>query len=288
MQETQGQDPRQVYIVQREAPVSVPPRRVISLVPSITEALFELQLGDRVVAITDDCRFPERALIGLERIGPQIAPDIQRIVALQPDLVIVNRDENRPEDIDALMQRGIPVWVTGPRTVREGFNLLWSIMDLFETPTMVEAVRAMEWQCDWLERLDESRSKPCRVFVLTGLHPLTTIGGDSFASDLLRVCGGQNIFADRLQHIQPGPPTYPQVTPEEVRQAHPDIILIPAQIPDPALVEAAQQLCLESHIRFIDNFLLFWYGTRVSRAFKTLPDKLCPLDSVYDLDGRTE
>lgn len=284
----QEQDTERVYSVQRDAPVSEPPHRVVSLVPCITESLFELQLGDRVIAITDDCRFPEQALTAVERIGPQSAPDIQRIIALRPDLVIASRDENRPDDIDALTQRGIPMWVIGPRTVRESFNLLWSIMDVFEMPAMVEAVRAMEWQCDWLERLDESRSKPCRVFVLTGLYPLTTIGGDSFASDLLRVCGGYNVFADRLQHRRPGLPVYPQVTPEDVKNARPDIVLIPTAAPDPTLVEAARQFCTESHIRFVDAFLLFWYGTRVSRAFKTLPDKLCALDSAYNLDKDEE
>lgn len=278
-------DPQLVYSIRRDAPVSEPPSRTISLVPSVTESLFELHLGDRVVAVTDDCRFPEQALQSLARIGPANAPKVDHIAALQPDLVIVNRDENRPEDIEALTARGVPVWVTGPRTVREAFNLLWAVMDLYETPTMVEAIRAIEWQCDWLERLDESRRQVCRVFVLTGVAPLTTLGGDSFASDLLRVCGGHNVFANRAQHAQGGLPVFPEVTADEVGEVRPDIILIPSGRPDLGLTDYARQLSPESHIRFIDESLLFWHGTRMSRAFKALPGELCALDTVYNTDG---
>lgn len=278
-------DPQVVYGIRRDAPISGPPSRTISLVPSVTEALFELQLGDRVVAVTDDCRFPEPALQAMVRVGAANAPNVDQIAMLQPDLVIVNRDENRPQDIDALTARGVPVWVTGPRTVRDAFNLLWAMMDLYETPTMVEAIRAIEWQCDWLERLDESRRQVCRVFVLTGVAPLTTLGGDSFASDLLRVCGGHNVFAHRAQHTQVGLPVFPEVTPDEIGEARPDIILIPSARPDADLMDYARQLSPESHIRFIDESLLFWHGTRMSRAFKALPGELCALDTVYSTDG---
>lgn len=278
-------DPQVVYGIRRDAPISGPPGRTVSLVPSVTESLFELQLGDRVVAVTDDCRFPEQALESVTRVGAANAPNVDQIAALQPDLVIVNRDENRPEDIDALTARGVPVWVTGPRTVRDAFNLLWAVMDLYETPTMVEAIRAMEWQCDWLERLDESRRQVCRVFVLTGVGPLTTLGGDSFASDLLRVCGGHNVFSTLSQHTQAGLPVFPEVTPAAVAEARPDIILIPSARPDPGLSDYAHQLSPESHIRFIDESLLFWHGTRMSRAFKALPGELCALDTVYNTDG---
>lgn len=278
-------DPQVVYGIRRDAPISGPPNRTVSLVPSVTESLFELQLGGRVVAVTDDCRFPEPALRSMARVGPANAPNVDHIAALQPDLVIVNRDENRPEDIAALTARGVPVWVTGPRTVRDAFNLLWAMMDLYETPTMVEAIRAIEWQCDWLERLDESRHQVCRVFVLTGVAPLTTLGGDSFASDLLRVCGGHNVFANRAQHSQAGLPIFPEVTPDELGAARPDIILIPSAKPDPGLTDYARQLGPKSHIRFIDESLLFWHGTRMSRAFKALPGELCALDTVYTTDG---
>ena len=93
------------------------------------------------MAITDYCVYPEAEVAALPRIGGTKNPDVARIIALQPDLVIVNQEENRKEDAEALQAAGIPVWVTFPRTVRDAFNLLWAIMDLFDEPSMVERVR---------------------------------------------------------------------------------------------------------------------------------------------------
>src|SRR5215813_10122637 len=99
-----------------EAPVSTPPRRVVSLVPSVTESLFDLNLGDRLIAITDYCVYPEAGVARLPRIGGTKNPDVGRIINLSPDLVIANQEENRKEDVLALQEAGIPVWVMFPRT----------------------------------------------------------------------------------------------------------------------------------------------------------------------------
>src|SRR5450432_2463851 len=183
------------YQVDRESPVSEPPRRVVSLVPSVTESLFELGVGDRLLGITDFCLYPENEVAKLPRVGGTKNPDVERIIAMKPDLVIVNQEENRLEDAEALKAAGIPVWVTFPQTVREAFNLMWSIMDVFDEPKMVERVRSMEWTCDWLERIEHEQ--PCRVFVPIWYEPLMTFNADTYAHDLLRLCGGTNVFAER-------------------------------------------------------------------------------------------
>src|SRR5689334_14238890 len=90
------------YEVGREAPVGHAPRRVVSLVPSVTESLFELGVGDRLIAITDYCVYPAQEVARLPRIGGTKNPDVARIIAMQPDLVIVNQEENRKEDAEAL------------------------------------------------------------------------------------------------------------------------------------------------------------------------------------------
>ena len=165
---------------------------------------------------------------------------------MQPDLVIVNQEENRREDAEALQAAGIPVWVTFPRTVREAFNLLWSIMDVFDEPAMVERVRAMEWTCDWLERIEHD--PPCRVFAPIWYEPLMTFNAETYAHDLLRVCGGENVFAERerqfplkadlgeAEPLAPDDPRvagrdtrYPRVTLAEVEAAQPDVILLPSE-----------------------------------------------------------
>ena len=136
---------------QLESPVSQPPRRVVSLVPSMTESLFDLNLGDRLVGITDYCIYPAAGVARLPRVGGTKNPDLQAIIDLAPDMVIANQEENRKEDVAALQAAGIPVWVTFPRTVREALNLLWSVMYIFDETSMVPRVRLIEQTCDWVE-----------------------------------------------------------------------------------------------------------------------------------------
>jgi len=289
------------YIYQMEAPVDRPPRRVVSLVPSVTESLFGLGLGDRVVGVTDYCIYPANEVARLPKIGGTKNPDVQRIIDLSPDLVIANQEENRKEDVVTLQEAGIPVWVTFPRTVREAFNLLWTMMHIFDEPKMVEGVRAMEWTCDWLERISETRELPCRVFVPIWLDPLMTFNADTYAHDLLRVCGAVNVFAERERKIplkadlgQAEPYSeddpratgrdirYPRVTLAEVEAAQPDIILLPSEpfsfseqhIPLFAALDVPA--ARNNAIILVDGSLLTWHGTRIARAFDLLPRLLCP------------
>ncbi len=285
------------YHYQMESPTGQPPRRVVSLVPSVTESLFELGLGSRLIAITDYCAHPDDQVARLPRIGGTKNPDLARIIELQPDLVILNQEENRREDAEALQAAGIPIWVTFPQTVRAAFNLLWSFMDVFDDGTMIERVRAMEWSLDWLERIQHD--PPIRVFVPIWLDPLMTFNADTFAHDLLRVCGGTNVFAERerqfplkadLDEAEPLSPDdprvagydtrYPRVTLAEVEAAQPDVILLPSEpfsfdeshIPIFAALDVPA--AHNGRIYLVDGSLLTWHGTRMARAFDSLPSLL--------------
>src|SRR5690606_12884152 len=101
------------------ARVRVPPepRRIVSLVPSVTETLFAVGLGDRVVGVTDWCLHPEDRLAGLPRVAGTKNPDLATIAALRPDLVLANLEENREVDVRRLRERGVCVWVDFPRSV---------------------------------------------------------------------------------------------------------------------------------------------------------------------------
>jgi ABC-type Fe3+-hydroxamate transport system substrate-binding protein len=286
------------YEVGREAPISHAPQRVVSLVPSVTESLFELGMGNRLVGITNYCVHPVQEVARLPRVGGTKNPDIAKIIALHPDLVIVNQEENRKDDAEALTAAGIAVWVTFPRTVREAFNLLCAIMDLFDEPSMVERVRAMEWSCDWLERMEHE--PPCKVFVPIWYEPLMTFNAETYAHDLLRVCGGENVFAERERQfplkadlgeadpLDPDDPRivgrdtrYPRVTFAEVETAQPDVILLPSEPFEftEAHIEIFAALDIpaayKKQIHLVDGSLLTWHGTRVGRALNLIPSLLC-------------
>ena len=96
------------------------PRRIVSLVPSLTEALFALELGERVVGVTGWCIHPAEAVARVPKVGGTKDTDVDAVVALAPDLVIANHEENTRRTVDALRRAGLEVWVTYPRTVVRG------------------------------------------------------------------------------------------------------------------------------------------------------------------------
>ncbi len=108
----------------------------------------------------------------------------------------MNAEENREEDVRALNAAGIATWVTHPNTVREALDLLWTIMDVFEEPSMVPRVRLIEITYEWTLGVIAD-STPRRVFVPIWRNPWMTINRDTYIHDLLRVCGADNVFADR-------------------------------------------------------------------------------------------
>ena len=260
------------------APLENPPQRVVSLIPSITETLFDLNLGGRVVGITDYCVRPASGLVNIPRVGGTKNPNIKHIIALRPDLVLVNREENRRQDAEALHAAGIPVWVMYPRTVQESLNLLWTIMDVFNETSMHMRVRVIEKTYDWVYGISRARDgAPCRVFVPIWNNPLMTFNADTYSHDLLQVCGGSNVFAGHETR-------YPRITLDDVVAAQPDVILLPSEpfAFDEAHVATFAALDIpaahQSNIHLVDGSLLTWHGTRLAYALDEIPPLMCPQD----------
>lgn len=265
----QGQE---AYYTRLELPVEYVPQRVVSLVPSLTEALFDLDLDRRLIAITENCVRPAGSVMALPRVGSAQNPDVARIISLQPDLVLANGQETRPEALDSLRAAGIPLWITDPRTVFEVLNLLWNIMDLFDHADMVPRVREIERAYDYT--LAAALAKPpVRVFVPLGRDPWRTFNAETYAHDVLRVCGGENLFAGQVQR-------YPSITLDEVIEAQPDIILLPDEPYPFSETDVAELHTLNipaaqhGRIHLIDGSLLTWHGTRVAYMLRDLPPLL--------------
>lgn len=282
----------------RPRPVDFVPRRVVSLVPSITESLFDLELGDRLIGVTDYCVFPAEGTTGLPKMGGTKNPDIAQIVALRPDLVMMNSEENRKADADALRAAGIPIWASEPRTVRDALDLLWLIMDVFEGASMVHRVRQIEIMYETTLRymVEAEGAQPVRTFAPIWREPWMTFNRHTYTHDLLRTCGAANVFADRerdfplaadlgesasLAKDDPrrlGRDTrYPRVTLEEIADAQPELVLLPSEPFAFDEVDAARFHQLDipaahnSHIYLIEGSLLTWHGTRLAYALRDLP-----------------
>jgi ABC-type Fe3+-hydroxamate transport system substrate-binding protein len=280
-----------------DAPVEEAPSTVISLVPSITESLFDLNLGNRVIGRTDYCVLPAGKVDSIPSLGGTKNPDVERIIAMQPGLVFANVEENRKEDVQALQDAGIPVWISFPKTVQDVFNLLWNIMYLFDETSMVARIRLIEQVYDRLLNMAEANEEALpKVFVPIWLDPLMTANRDTYLSDLLFVCGGMNIFAERERQFPlkadlgegealskddlrvVGRDTrYPRLTMAEVEVAQPDIILLPSepfQFTEKhiALFQALDvPAAKHKRIRLVDGQWLTWHGTRVAYALNDLP-----------------
>lgn len=290
----------------QDAPIDFAPQRVVSLVPSVTESLFDLNLGSRVVGRTDYCIYPTGQVAHIPTVGGTKNPDVEKIIALKPDLVMANREENRKEDVEALQAAGIPVWVTFPQTIAESFNLLWNIMYLFEETSMVHRIRMVEYTYDWLNSisLEREMSNPLKVFVPIWLDPLMTINSETYVHDVVRVCGGINVFAERERRlplaadlgetepyaaddprVQGRDTRYPRITWEELEAAQPHIILLPSEpfAFNETHLPLFQRLDIPAaktgRIHLVDGSLLTWHGTRVAYAMQNIPPLLKPSET---------
>jgi ABC-type Fe3+-hydroxamate transport system substrate-binding protein len=256
------------------APIETAPSRVVSLVPALTESLFDLNLGNRLVGRTDSCTLPEGGVNRVPIVGSVLSPDVEAIIRLQPELVLANYEENPLQQIEALQSAGIPVWVTFPTTVQDVLNLLWNIMYLFDETSMVARVHLIEQIYDRLLNLNEGREESLpRVFVPLGMNPLLTGNRSTYLHDVLYICGGKNIFAD-VQSAD----RYPQVEWQQVVEAQPDLILLPTGNSFPFTqqhLETMGQLDIpavrNNQIHLVDGRLLTWHGTRLAHAFDQLP-----------------
>ena len=276
-----------------------PPERVVSLVPSMTESLFDLGLGASLVGVTDYCTQPAAQVEGLPRLGGPKNPRVEEIIALQPDLVLANYEENTRQSVEALEAAGVRVWVTFPKTVRQALDVLWTLSALYQSPMAAARVESLEIGLDWAERAAQNR-EPIRYFCpiwyeagSKGPAWWMTFNRQTYPSDVLEAIGATNIFADRerrypldadLGLVEPGDPAgrdtrYPRMTADEILAADPELILLPDE---PYNFTDAHMEQLKAGLRStralqngrvhqFDGSLITWHGTRLGKALQILP-----------------
>jgi ABC-type Fe3+-hydroxamate transport system substrate-binding protein len=289
-----------IHAFRVERPISFVPQRVVSLVPSITESLFDLNLGARLVGVTEYCTRPAEGVARLPKVSGTKNPDVDRIIALRPDLVMMNREENRKADADVLEAAGIAVWATNPKTVREAIDLLWLLMDVFEDASMTHRVRLIEVTYETTARYmsESTEIQPLRAFVPIWRDPWMTFNRDTYIHDILLTCGAENIFADRERQfplsadlgqgeawadddprLEGRDRRYPRIALDEVIAAQPEILLLPSEpyaFTDLDGAELGRTLAetpagRNGHIYLVDGSLLTWHGTRLAYALRDLP-----------------
>lgn len=291
-------DDQHTYTVDFSELVGTRPQRVVSLVPSITESMFDLQLGQHLVGITDYCERPAAQVARITKVGGTKNPNIEKIIALNPQLVCMNDEENRKEDAQTLAAAGVKVWVTGPRSVADAINVLWDIVAIFDVTTMVPRIQQIDRVFDMVSQV-AANQKRIRTFVPIWKNPWMTINADTYVHDLLFHLGAENVFGERerqfplaaemgdAEAIPADDPRiaardvrYPRITLDEVVAAAPELVLLPTE-PYAFTEDDARELydlhipaADTGNIYLIDGSLLTWHGTRLAFTLDELPPLL--------------
>ncbi|MEK7829784.1 MAG: cobalamin-binding protein, partial [Acidobacteriota bacterium] len=204
----------------REVKIAFPPQRIVSLAPSVTETLFALKLGDRVVAVTSYCDFPEAAK-AKPKIGDTLNPNAEQLIALKPDLVIITTASQLEKLSRQLGELNIAVYVTNPRSVREVLASIRKLGDATGATAEAEAItRQMEARISEVEKRTGMLPKP-RVLYVLQTAPLITAGRNTFINDLVLIAGGQSVTGNESAD-------YPQLSRETAIARAPEVIVAPA------------------------------------------------------------
>lgn len=235
------------------------PRRVVSLVPSLTEAVAS-SAPDLLVGATDYCTHP--AELDVTRVGGSKYPKVDRVLALRPDLVLANAEENRREDVEALRAAGVPVWVTFPTTVPEALRSLrrmYAVLRLDAPGWLGEAELA------WA---GPPASPTRRAAVPVWRRPWVVLGRDTFATDMLYRLGVAVLDGGSEDR-------YPRPSLAEIRAWRPDLVVLPDE-PYRFTGSDGPEAFPGVPCALVSGRHLTWYGPSLAEARAVLGRQLAP------------
>ena len=251
-----------------------PPASIVSLVPSWTETLFALGLGDRVVGITKFCVEPAARVESIRKIGGTKNPDLRAIAELSPGLVIANAEENRREDVEKMRSLGMAVLTTYPRTIPAAVESLLKIGRCAGCEPEADALaREITRSVSEVEADVGVWSKlRLRAFCPIWKKPWMAFNADTYAHDVLRMMGFNNVHASMGDR-------YPVTSLEEALDLRPDVVLLPDEpyeFTDRDVDELRKTLPagLARRVLIISGRDLHWYGVHMVNGLKSLANRL--------------
>ena len=239
------------------------PKRIVSLVPSQSETLFDLGLEEQLVGITKFCVHPYHLRATKTKVGGTKKVDIEKIKALRPDIIIANKEENTLEIVESLKDI-CPVWVTDVVTLEDNIQMIQDFGVLFNKRT-----EAQKWidkinfaQKDFMQFVASKPSYKAAYFIWR--EPYMAAGDNTFINELLRINKFENIYANR-------PSRYPEVEIRKIRiQGDPELIFLSSE-PYPFKEEHAFEVGRCTHhgkTVFVDGEMFSWSGTHLFKAFE--------------------
>ncbi len=241
--------------LQRKIGLEQTPQKIISLVPSQTELLFDLGLDKQVIGITKFCVHPDQWFRNKTRVGGTKQLNMDLIRNLQPDLIIANKEENSQDQLELLMQQ-FNVWVSDIKTLNDAFTMIEQIGIITNTHHKAVAINQKI-------KIEFSKLKnfiPAKAAYFIWHEPMMSIGNDTFINHLMQQGGFKNVF-DSLNR-------YPEITTTDLQKVNPQFILLSSE-PFPFKekhVAHYHQLCPDAKIILVDGELFSWYGSRLIKA----------------------
>ncbi len=253
------------------------PMRIISLAPSITEMIYFLGLGDRLVGVTRFSYFPEEAR-NKPRVGAYTDINVEKVITLNPDLVIATADGNKRGDVEMLEEVGIPVYVVNPRRVNQVLDTIEKLGELCGVPD--RAKRLVNYLRERVVRVVKAVEKKARPRVLLVIHvkPLMSVNRNTIHHDIIRLAGGVNMTEGQ-------PITYPKLSMEEVIGKRPDVIIISSMKRGERFEKARKQWFLrwpalpavrKGNVYLIDSDLIDRPAPRIVRGLEEMARLIHP------------
>ena len=237
----------------------MPLKSIVSLVPSLTELLFDLGLGDHVSGRTRFCIHPKEKVDRVPIVGGTKNPRLDKICEIKPDLIIANKEENRQEDIEEL-KRDFDVYVSEISNINEA---LFTIHDIGWKCGVEEKAKNLIREIQ--ERMEHvPDEKPMTAAYMIWRDPWMTVGGDTYIHAVMEHWKLENIFADKTR--------YPTITLEALSYKKPKVILLSSE-PYPFKekhIKEVGDVCKGSNIILVNGEWFSWYGSRMVKAFEQL------------------
>jgi len=250
---------QQTYLDQlgREVRIKKFPERIISVVPSQTELLFDLGLDERVAGITKFCIHPESWFSTKTRVGGTKNLNMNKIRALNPDLILANKEENMRGELEMLAAE-FPVWISDIKTLPEALDMIQQVGLITGTREMSQSiVNTIQQQFNELA----VQAKAKRALYLIWQHPFMAVNNSTFIHDMMTRAGFENATAGYENR-------YPEITVQEIQRLNPELLLLSSE-PFPFAekhIEDFRVLLPDSEILLVDGELFSWYGSRLIKA----------------------
>ena len=245
----------------REILLAEKPKRIISLVPSQTELLFDLGLENKIVGITKFCVHPFHAKQTKTVVGGTKNINLEKIIALEPDIILCNKEENTKEIVESCSEI-CPVHVSDIENINDAFELMEHYGKLFSCRTeSSKIIQKIKFQLDDFKRfINNTERKKVAYFIWR--DPWMVAGNNTFINHLLELNNFENIYGDKEK--------YPEIEPKKIRlEGDPDLVFLSSE-PYPFKEEHAFELGRFTHHAktvFVDGELFSWYGSRLTKAF---------------------